>query len=112
MKITKATLKRLIKEELDTMQEESNPFGSYRDKLEDDPRRPAEEYTAMAERVIERSRRYYPKLISACDQDALLKETAGYLAYTDQPGMGPNFRMGPEGVREVPTSVFEAALRA
>ena len=95
MKITKETLKRLIKEELDAMQEQSS-----------------EKYTAMAERVIERSRRFYSKLISACDPDILLRETAEYLAYTDQPGMGPNFRMGSEGVQEVPTHVFEAALRA
>ena len=95
MKITKATLKQLIKEELDEMQGE-----------------PSEKYIAMAERVIERSKRFYSKLISACDPDILLRETAEYLAYTDQPGMGPNFRMGSEGVQEVPTFVFEKALRA
>ena len=30
MRVTKTTLKKLIKEELDVMQGESNPFGSYK----------------------------------------------------------------------------------
>ena len=111
MKITKATLKQLIKEELGAMQGESSHFGSYGDKLEFDPRRPVEEYTAMASSLIEKARKFYPKLIGMCDQDALQKETAGYLAYVEQPGMGPNFRSGAKGVQEIPLNVIEKALK-
>ena len=112
MRVTKTTLKKLIKEELDAMQGESNPFGSYKDKLRFKPTRPVEEYTAMANALIEEARKFYPKLVSMCDQDALQKETVGYLAYADQPGMGPNFRRGAEGVSDLHLGLFEAALKA
>lgn len=112
MKLTKATLKRIIKEELEEMEGKSSHFGSYGDELEFEPRRPVEEYTAMASSLIEKARKFYPKLIGMCDQDTLQKETAGYLAFADQPGMGPNFRMGAEGVQSIPLGVFEKALEA
>ena len=112
MKITKRQLRRIIKEELDATQGESNPFGSYGDKLEFDPRRPAEEYTAMASSLIEEARKFYPKLVGMCNQDVLQKETAGYLAWVEQPGRGPNFRMGAKGVRSIPLGIFEQALSA
>lgn len=112
MKITKTRLKQIIKEELDTMQGESNPYGSYADKLEFEPRRSVEEYTAMANSLMEEARRFYPKLVGMCDPDMLLRETVGYLAFADQPGMGPNFSMGAKGVRSIPLGAFEEALSA
>ena len=88
-------------------------FGSYQDKLDFKPSRSVEDHlTKMAAALIEKERKFYPAIISMCDENVLLEETAGYLAYADQPGMGPNFRRGAAGVYEIPMGAYEAAVAA
>jgi len=87
-------------------------FGSYQDKLDFEPSRSVEEYTSMARALIEKERKFYPAIISMCDENVLLEEAVGYLAYADQPGMGPNFRRGADGVYEIPMGAYEAAVAA
>ena len=101
-KITRKELRKMILES----------FGSYQDKLNFGPMRSVEEYTPMARALIEKERKFYPAIFSVCDENVLLEETIGYLAYADQPGMGPNFRRGAEGVYEIPMGAYEAAVVA
>lgn len=101
-KITRKELRKMILES----------FGSYQDKLNFGAMRSVEEYTPMARALIEKERAFYPAIFSVCDENVLLEETIGYLAYADQPGMGPNFRRGAEGVYEIPMGAYEAAVAA
>lgn len=105
MKLTKATLKRIIKEELEDIGEGEGQYMTkhfYTDKpirYDDNSH-----YLEEAKALLERDRKYYPKLLAMCDEDIILQEMAGKIEASGYggPGYRPNV---------IPASIFEMALK-
>lgn len=105
MKLTKATLKRIIKEELEDIGEGEGQY-MVKHYYTDKPHRYDDRsYNFQAAKaLLERERKKYPKLIAMCDEDALLQELAGQF---DESSYGHGQRPS-----LIPAIVFERALKA
>ena len=106
MKLTKATLKKLIKEELEEIGEGEGQYMTkhfYTDKpiRYDDSSYHFEEAKAL----LEKERKYYPKLLAMCDEDIILQELASKIEASGYGGPGSR-------VMSIPASIFEMALKA
>jgi hypothetical protein len=105
MKLTKATLKRIIKEELEDIGEGEGQYMTkhfYTNKpiRYDDSSYHLEEAKAL----LEKNRKYYPKLLAMCDEDIILQELASDFEASGYGGPGSR-------PMSIPASVFEMALK-